>query len=185
MLFRSTHKAHAKLRAECPVAHSNRWGGFWTLTKYADICAATIDRKSYSARPQTIVPASPRKGLLPRLPLQADPPEHTAYRRALNPYFAEARVAALEPDLRAIARELLDALRGRKSAEIVEGYTAAFAVRTLCLFAGIDGSQAARLKQLSADYVRAVQALDHATAGPISAEFDKDRKSTRLNSSHT
>ena len=25
------------LRRECPVAHSTSWGGFWTLTRYADV----------------------------------------------------------------------------------------------------------------------------------------------------
>lgn len=35
--------AHAELRAHCPVAYSDRWDGFWTLSRYEDICAAARD----------------------------------------------------------------------------------------------------------------------------------------------
>lgn len=169
---RDPHSTHARMRHECPVAHSNKWGGFWTLTRYADICAATTDKRNFSAKPQTIVPASPRKGL-PRLPLQADPPEHTAYRRALNPYFTEAKVAALEPALRSLARRLLAAIRATDRPEMVAAYTGAFATQSLCAFAGLQPDEAIKLKTLSDDYVRAVQALDHATAGPISQAVDQ------------
>ncbi len=169
---RDPHATHARLRAGCPVAHSNKWGGFWTLTKYEDIVAATVDKTAFSARQQTIVPSSPRKGL-PRLPLQSDPPEHTAYRRALNPYFTEARIAALESPVRMIASDLLSAIRPAAATDMVEAYAGRFSVDSLCLFVGLEASEGARLKQLSDDYVRAIQATDHGTAAPLSQAVDE------------
>jgi cytochrome P450 len=44
----------------------------------------------------------------PLIPLQIDPPDHRAYRRLLDPLFAPQRVAALEPRLRQLARDLID-----------------------------------------------------------------------------
>lgn len=168
---RDPHAAHARLRGKCPVAHSRQWGGFWTLTRYDDITAATTDIRRYSAKQRTIVPSSPRKGL-PRLPLQADPPEHTNYRRALNPYFTDRHVAALEPAIREIAVALLAKARRAQRVEIMEAYAHEFAVRVLCLFVGLDQKEAAQLAKLSADYVAAVQALNHDVATPISKAID-------------
>lgn len=48
--FDSPHAEYARLRRECPVAHTNGLGGFWALTRYEDVKRAasdsTTDRKS-------------------------------------------------------------------------------------------------------------------------------------------
>ena len=41
--FDSPHVEYAHLRRECPVAHSNAWGGFWALMKYEDVVRAATD----------------------------------------------------------------------------------------------------------------------------------------------
>ena len=64
--------AHERLRRDAPVAWSNKWGGFYTLMKYADVVAASRDPETFTATKMTVIPSSPRKGL-PRLPLQKDP----------------------------------------------------------------------------------------------------------------
>jgi len=46
----------------------------------------------------------------PLIPLQVDPPLHTAYRRLMNPPFTPKRVAELEADVRELVRGLLDGL---------------------------------------------------------------------------
>ena len=77
------HGTLARLRAGCPVAGSQNWGGFYTLTRYDDVVAVSKDPATFTATVQTVIPASPRKGL-PRLPLQRDPPESDRYRKGLN-----------------------------------------------------------------------------------------------------
>jgi cytochrome P450 len=42
------------------------------------------------------------------IPLQVDPPEHSRYRRLLDPVFAPRSVARLEPDIASLANELID-----------------------------------------------------------------------------
>ena len=89
------HPALGYLREHCPVAHSDRWGGFWTLTRYRDIVRAAGDARTFVSSVQNLVPPSPRNGL-PRRPLASDPPEHTLFRRVLNQHLSEARVARLD-----------------------------------------------------------------------------------------
>src|SRR6267154_4149620 len=94
---------YADLRARCPVAHSEQFGGFWALTKYADIVHAARDTDTFINRLGTVIPGPPRPQRSQGVPLQADPPEHAAYRNLLRPYFSTASLALLEPRIRAMA----------------------------------------------------------------------------------
>lgn len=161
----------ARLRAECPVAGSQNWGGFYTLTRYDDVVAASKDYATFTATVQTVIPASPRKGL-PRLPLQKDPPEANRYRKGLNLFFKENRIRAIEAPLRALAEGLGEALREAETPEFGEGFAAPFTVGSLCILAGMDLGEAEELGRLSHDYVAAVQRQDLTTAGGISLQID-------------
>lgn len=44
----------------------------------------------------------------PLIPLQIDPPDHTKYRKLLDPLFAPKQVALIEPSTRALVTELID-----------------------------------------------------------------------------
>ena len=162
---------HRRLRASCPVAHSARWGGFWTATTWEDVRRIGADRENFTATLRTIVPSSPRQGL-PRYPLQSDPPRHTVYRRALAPWFSDPAVARLEPEVRRITGDLLAPLVTGEPVDVVGGFTEEAAVRALCLFVGLAEAEAGRLKSLGLRYVEAVLAQDLATAGGISREID-------------
>ena len=56
-----------------------------------------------------------------QLPLEVDPPLHRAYRDLLTPVFGRVQVAALEPELRGVARGLIAALVEAGSVEAVHG----------------------------------------------------------------
>jgi cytochrome P450 len=99
------------IREEHPLVHSDRYGGFWLLTRYEDVTAAALDCPAFtSAVPGTtlIPPTQPRTE--PLLPLELDPPEHTRYRALVNPVFAKPRIDALRPGLEALATRLLEPL---------------------------------------------------------------------------
>lgn len=161
----------ARLRAQCPVAGSHNWGGFYTLTRYEDVVAASKDPQTFTATVQTVIPASPRKGL-PRLPLQRDPPESNRYRKGLNIAFKDNRVRALEAPLRVIADDLAARLRGSEAPEFDAGFAAPFTVAALCRIVGMDLSEADDLARLSHAYVPAVQTGDLPRAGEISRQID-------------
>lgn len=103
--FDSAHRDYARLRSECPVAHTDRMGGFWALTCYADVQMAASDPRTFTTAVQNVIPKVAFTGRRP--PLHLDPPEHTPYRKALNPLLSKDRADALEPRTRELARELL------------------------------------------------------------------------------
>jgi cytochrome P450 len=109
-----------RLRTECPVAHSEKFGGFWILSRYDDILAAARDTETFSSAQGVTVP--PMGFGLPLLPFEIDPPRHTAYRRLLMKRFAAPAVAALEPFASAEADRLLDRLSPTEQVDLVNDY---------------------------------------------------------------
>ncbi len=161
----------ARLRAGCPVAGSQNWGGFYTLTTYDDVVTASKDWQTFTATVQTVIPASPRKGL-PRLPLQKDPPESERYRKGLNRFFKENRIRAIEAPMRALAEGLAQALVAAEAPEFGTGFAAPFTVGGLCILAGMDLAEAEELGRLGHEYVSAVQSGNLPAAGAISQQID-------------
>src|SRR5271156_3906705 len=77
------------IRETCPVGHSDRYGGFWNLLRFNDVCAAAGDPETFSSRDVTI-PSQPLPA--PPNPIQIDPPEHMDFRRPLLKKFAPDKV---------------------------------------------------------------------------------------------
>lgn len=151
--------AHARLRLECPVAYSDRFGGFWTLTRYDDVVAAARDVDTYRSSAKATIPDS-TPGRPPRPPLESDPPEHSDYRRVLNPYFLPRRMRALEPGIRRIADDLLDGILGQGAVDFVAQFTNPYPVGVLCAFLGLPPEHWSQIKTWANDVLRAGRAED-------------------------
>src|SRR5215475_8575978 len=72
---------YSELRNGCPVAWSEAHDGFWIVTRHEDVERVTRTHQFFSTREGITLPAPPygRTALI-----DFDPPQHTAYRRALN-----------------------------------------------------------------------------------------------------
>ena len=71
------------LRDAGPVVFMNGW---YYLTRREDVLSALRNPKAFSSREALQPPGNP----LPVLPLAFDPPEHTRYRKILQPFFSPA-----------------------------------------------------------------------------------------------
>jgi cytochrome P450 len=151
--------ALADLRARCPVAYTQADGGFYALTRYADIVAAARDPAIFSSAAAQLMPE------LRRIPLELDPPEHSAFRRILQPYFSAARVEQLEPRVRHFAADLLQPLIARGAADIAAEFTFPFPTRVLCAALNIPDQDWAQLK-LWAGEVRPRRSSDATQSAP-------------------
>jgi len=98
-----------RLLAQCPVAHSEVMGGFWVVTRYQD-CRFVLQDPGLFSSVQNIVPHTQMTALGPDIPTQIDPPDHGKYRQILNPLLSPRVVAPLEPRMRGLATELIDAI---------------------------------------------------------------------------
>jgi cytochrome P450 len=97
----------------------------WSLFRHADVTAVTGDPVAFSSATRRLA-----------IPNGMDPPEHTDYRGALEPYFASDRLAAFELRSRQIARDLLTTLIDRGQMEAIGEFVDPFAHQALCAFMG-------------------------------------------------
>jgi cytochrome P450 len=78
---------YAHLRDECPVAWSDRFGGFYALTRFEDVTQAALDWHTFTSAQKTHILDATSADRPPRAPAEVDPPLHTAYRDLLNRFF--------------------------------------------------------------------------------------------------
>jgi len=121
---RDQRAAYDAMRERCPVAYSDFLG--WTLFRHADVMRALHDPDTFSSVVSRHL----------SVPSGMDPPEHTDFRAALNPYFEPEQMAAFEPHCRQLARELAAALPADDEVELTGQFTSWFAVRVQCRFLG-------------------------------------------------
>ena len=103
-----------------PMVWSPRNGGHWVPTRAREIAALHGDTERLSNRDGTALPV---RGGMRLLPTEADPPEVDDYRRAVLFFFSPRQIDALEPAIRALACELIDAIVPRGGCDFVEAIT--------------------------------------------------------------
>ena len=110
-----------KIRRECPVARSQRFGGFWVFAAYRDVYRAYQEPETFSSFPNSI-PAGELGQQRALIPVEIDPPEHTWYREILAPVFTAQRMRILETKIRAHAVELIDGVLERGGCEFISEF---------------------------------------------------------------
>ena len=118
------HELFARMRAEAPV----RWnetadgGGFWSLTRHADVAAVSRDNESFSSHkagiflhPDQVAPLDLNRNLL----LYMDPPDHTKYRKILQTAFVPNTVKKMSDQTRARVTRVIDEVIENGSCDFV------------------------------------------------------------------
>lgn len=156
--FDSAHADYARLRRECPVAHSDAYGGFWALARYDDVATVLTDAQTYITSVQNVVPRVAFTGRRP--PLHLDPPEHTPYRAVLNPLLTAERMALLEPAIATCARQFLQPLVARGRGDLCADYAAHVPVRVFGHWMRLPAALEAQLAEAGPAFIRAVQSAE-------------------------
>lgn len=136
---------HAHLRDKCPVAWSDRFGGFYAITRFEDVKAAALDHATYSNDRATI-PSSAGPDRPPRAPVEVDPPLHGDFRDVLNRFFAPDRIRLLEPVIRRTARDLLGRCVSLGETDAVASFTFYMPIQVQCIFLGISPEDGEKIK---------------------------------------
>lgn len=141
----------ADLRDECPVAHTDRWGGSWLPTKYEDVVAmARMVPELSSEDPIVVRPPEADQVIKPggayhtvnAPPISADPPVHTWSRRLLLPAFAPKATESHEPATVALCNDLIDQFIDRGSFDAAVEYAQQVPPRVIANLMGIDPDNA-------------------------------------------
>jgi len=133
-----------ELRRDCPIAHSDRYGGVWLPTRHDDVAAIAYDTDNFTSRSVVVTGHRPPdlspRGIAP--PISSDPPFHSGARRILLPAFAPKAIARLEPITRAYCEELVAGLRGEEVVDAAVGYAQDIPVRVIATMLGFPAEDA-------------------------------------------
>jgi cytochrome P450 len=146
------------MRAACPVAQSP--GGV-TLFRHAHVVAAAADLVTFSSA------ASAHRNV----PNTLDPPEHTAFRAAIEPFFTPERMQTLEPRLRTIAREIISGLPRDTNVDAVIDIGYPFAVRAQADWLGWQGIEEELLLWMAQNHA-ATRSAESTRTAAVAAAFD-------------
>ncbi len=119
------HEQFKWLRDNAPVYwHQHpEGGGYWVVSKHADVVVVSRDHKTYSAEKNFVLVDDLPPDILEMARgqlLGMDPPKHTAPRRAVITRFTSSRLKALEPRVREITQEIMTKARNDGEVNFVE-----------------------------------------------------------------
>ena len=152
--------AYDELRRRCPVAHSELLG--WSLFRHEDVSRVLADPTTFSNV------TSKRKSV----PNGMDPPEHTAYRQALEAYFEPNRLRDFEPQCRRMATELLGPLLTGTEVDFVACFALPFALKCQCHFLGWPEELTEPVRLWTRRNREAILANDRSALAAIALEFE-------------
>lgn len=126
---------YEQLRTRCPVAYSEKWGGFWVVSDYASVCRVALDDDVFRSGEGVSLPTVGQHRRL--IPIEIDPPAFFDYRRLLNPLFSPARVAEREEMIGQVTRDVLSGLWGRRDVDLVAEYAKVVPARVALSIIGL------------------------------------------------
>jgi cytochrome P450 len=139
------HEVFAQLRSQCPVHWTSRIGdypneaGYWSVTRAQDVHTVSRDWRTYSSELGGVTAATdvfPIE-LMRAMFIGMDPPKHDRLKMLFQAGFTPKRIAAHEPAIRAIVRDVLDRLDGRDTCDLVCDVAQPIVSRVIGSFMGI------------------------------------------------
>lgn len=91
------------------------------------------------------IPAHVQSGLTRQM-MFMDPPDHTRLRRLVSATFTAARVEATRPHVERVAGELLDAMAGRETVDLLDAYAWPLSIRVLSDLIGFPSDRAGEFR---------------------------------------
>ncbi len=135
------HDWFSLLRRDAPVSWQDerRGRGFWSLTRYDDVLAASKDYATFSAEAggTSLMDLTPEQVESRMSMLDADPPKHTRLRNIVNKAFTPRAVNAYEERIHTIFREVLEEAFSEPEIDFVDAVAVELPMRILCELMGV------------------------------------------------
>jgi cytochrome P450 len=157
---------------ESPVVYHEALDTYYVL-RYEDVRAVVSDGETYSSNAYKGVPVRP--DLRDRIPVEwenagqviqglqvhnLDAPEHTAQRRALQRTFTHKQIRRVQPDIQAIADELIDGFIDRGSCDIMRDFASTLTLRVVGTLIGVPRELLADLQAWMIDVLGVLAPID-------------------------
>jgi cytochrome P450 len=133
------YEAFDRMRAQCPVQHSESHGGFWSLLDYESVFDAARDDDLFNSYPSVGIPASGAP--FPILPIESDPPLTKKLRQVTLKEFSPGAAERLRPLARRMAAEMIDEFIERGECDVVAELTTPLPAKLVLHMLGFDESK--------------------------------------------
>jgi cytochrome P450 family 130 len=169
--WRDPWASYAELREVDPVHDA---GGFWVLSRFADVYDAARDTTTYSsARGLTMTDGETELdlvgGFAPMVML--DPPDHTEFRRMVARGFTPRQVGELEPQIRRFVRTRLAQVAEQGKTDIVRDLLKPLPSMIVAHYLGVPEEDRPRFDCWTEAIVAATGAGDPASSAGAAAEM--------------
>jgi cytochrome P450 len=146
---RDPYPYYERLRREAPVHRSDF--GFWSVALYEDVAYVLKSPQVFSSAGMggPTMAQSMGGGQPVRSIITSDPPQHTLIRNTVNRAFTPRMVADMEPRIRHIARELLDAAMASGELDVVRDLATPLPVTVIAEILGVDPARREDFKRWS------------------------------------
>ena len=155
----SPYEMWRRMRDEAPVYYNDRYD-FFALSRFEDVENAHKQPAPFSsAHGITLEIMGPeRMDRMTGQMIMTDPPDHTRLRHLVSRAFTPRRISDLEPKIRAICTDLLDAIEGQSVFDYVQDFGATLPSRVISTLVGVP-------KEDQAEQRRVVDQLFHIEPG--------------------
>lgn len=143
--FADPHPTYARMRAQAPVHHVRDPNGleYWLICRY-DEARAVLGDPRLAKDPRHAWPALRAAGMVSGEPEEAtfdlhttDPPDHTRLRNLVGKAFTSRRVDDLRPRVQEITDELLDAVAGTGTADLISDFAYPLSLTVIAELLGV------------------------------------------------
>lgn len=160
--LKDPHARIAQMLADAPpVFWTPHNGGHWLIVGHEAVFKASRDPETFSSQviaPEEIQamlamlpPGSPR---MPQsVPINIDPPLHTQFRAPLNIVFSPKAMLAMKQDIRALAAELIDAIKDRGRCEFMSAVAEPLPVQVFLKMFGLPLERQAQYRALVTQFM--------------------------------
>ena len=136
------HEMFRLLRREAPVFRhpEPHGGGFWAVTKYADLREVSKNPALFSSERQGALMRDPPAHDLPfvqSIMLNMDPPRHRQYRGLVNKAFSARMVNNLHGRIREMVKQIINGVIERGECDFVEDVAALLPLEVICEMMGV------------------------------------------------
>jgi cytochrome P450 len=163
------HELFAELRRTQPVYFQEMTGepGYWMVLKHADVVHVAREPELFSASEGGVMLENLEAGqleMMRNMLLAMDPPRHVDYRRPVAPRFKARVIAQMEPQIRAICREIMAAAAAQGDVEFVHDVTSSLPSRVIGQLMGLPEADLPMIHRL-AEMQTSSQDSDYAAVG--------------------
>jgi cytochrome P450 len=164
---------YARLRDQAPVAW-NETLGFWAVSRMAEVMAVSTDNVTFCSSRGILTMEIGTTYDSPPTMMHTDPPDHTVYRKLVQPPFGRRLVGGMDESIRSRASRLLGSLPLGEPVDIVEHFSVPLPVEVIADLLGMPDTDVPKIAAWSEASIPGSSITDPDEAMALMAEMSTE-----------